>query len=87
MHHLNGKIIIIIIIILLLLLLFFRPSVLHSFRNCEWKKHKLGVSQLVTSHFHLKIAERIGETDRNKALDRNGKVEKGKMSLVGRQCE
>jgi len=27
------------------------------------KKHELGVSRLVTSHFHLKIAERIGETD------------------------
>jgi len=33
-------------------------------------KHKLGLSRLVTSHIHLKIAERIGETDGIKALDR-----------------
>jgi len=32
------------------------------------------VSRLATSHFHLKIAERIGETDGIKALDRNGKA-------------
>jgi len=38
------------------------------------KKHELGVSRLVTSHFHLKIAERIGDTDGIKALDRNGKA-------------
>jgi len=40
------------------------------------KKHELGVSPLVTLHFHLKIAERIGETDGIKALDRNGKASK-----------
>jgi len=52
------------------------------------KKHELGVSRLATSHFHLKIAEQIGETDGIKALDRNGKaLKKGKMFLVGRQCE
>jgi len=28
------------------------------------KKHELGVSRLVTSHFHLKIAEQSGETDK-----------------------
>jgi len=38
------------------------------------KKHEQGVSRLVTSHFHLKIAERIGETDGIKALDRNAKA-------------
>jgi len=32
------------------------------------------VSRLATSHFHLKIVERIGETDGIKALDRNGKA-------------
>jgi len=37
-------------------------------------EHELGVSPLVTSHFHLRIAERIGETDGIKALDRNGKA-------------
>jgi len=35
------------------------------------KRHELGV---VTSHFYLKIAERIGKTDGIKALDRNGKA-------------
>jgi len=38
------------------------------------KTRTIGVSRLVTSHFHLKIAERIGETDGIKALDRNGKA-------------
>jgi len=33
-----------------------------AFGNYEWKKHELGVPRLVTSHFHPKIAERIGET-------------------------
>jgi len=53
------------------------------------KKHELGVARLVTSHFHFKIAERIGEIDGIKALDRNGTaLKKDKiMSLVGRQCE
>jgi len=46
------------------------------------EKQELGVSRLVgsavSSHFHLKIAERIGETDSIKALDRNGKALKRK---------
>jgi len=29
---------------------------------------------MVTSHFHLKIAERIGQTDGIEALNRNGKA-------------
>jgi len=39
------------------------------------------VSRLVTSHFHLKIAERIGETDGIKALDRNGNALKKEKCL------
>jgi len=39
------------------------------------------VSHLVKSHFHLKIAERIGETDGIKALDRNGKALKKQKCL------
>jgi len=38
------------------------------------KKHELCLGCTVTSHFHLKIAERIGETDGTKALDRNEKA-------------
>jgi len=33
------------------------------------------------SHFHLKISERLGETDGIKALDRNGKALKKEKSL------
>jgi len=40
----------------------------------EKKTRTIGVSRVVTSHFHLKIAERIGETDGIKALDLNGKA-------------
>jgi len=35
----------------------------------------------VTSHSHLKIAERIGKTDGIKALDRNGKALKKEKCL------
>jgi len=45
------------------------------------KIRTIGVSRLVTSHFHIKIAERIGETDSNKALDRNGKALKKEKCL------
>jgi len=45
------------------------------------KKYELGASRLVTSHFHLKIAERIAETDGIKALDRNGKALKKEKYL------
>jgi len=34
-------------------------------------------------HFHLKIAERIGETDGIKALDRNGKALKKEECFRG----
>jgi len=36
---------------------------------------------MVTSHFHLKIAERIGETDGIESLDRNGKTVKKEKFL------
>jgi len=36
---------------------------------------------LVTSHFHLKIAERIGETDGIEAPNRNGKALKKEKCL------
>jgi len=45
------------------------------------KKHELGVSRLVTSHFHFKIAEWIGKTDGIKALDRNEKALKKEKCL------
>jgi len=45
------------------------------------KKHEIGVSRLVSSHFHLKIAERIGETDGIKALVCNGKAFKKEKCL------
>jgi len=45
------------------------------------KKHELGMSRLVTSNFHLKIAERFGETDGIKALDCNGKALKKEKCL------
>jgi len=48
-----------------------------AFRNDEWKKN----TNYVTSHVHLKIAERIGETDGIKALDRNGKALKKEKCL------
>ena len=38
------------------------------------KNHDLGVSRLATGHFHIHIAEWIGEADCNKALDRNRKA-------------
>jgi len=63
---------------------FIRPPVLHSRGPLEImkeKNHQQGVSRLVTSNFHLKIAERIGDTDGSKALDRNGKELKKEKCL------
>jgi len=71
-------------IALLLLFCLIRPPVFHSRGPLEImneKKHELGVSRLVTSHFHLKIAERIGETDGIKALDLNRKALKREKCL------
>jgi len=68
------------VLLLLLLLLFcIWPPVLHYRGPLEImneEKHELGVSRLqgYVVYFHLKIAERIGETDGIKALNRNGKA-------------
>jgi len=76
--------IITIIIIIIIIVIFFLFPVLHSRGPKEImneNKHELGVSQLATSHFHLKISERIGETDGIKALDRNRKALKEEKCL------
>ena len=72
-----------IIILLLLQLLYFFNALGILIPESEEIKQitDLGVSRLASSNFHIGIAERIGEADRVKALDRDRNALRKKQNV------